>query len=397
MPFLLLPLLTSYLTPAEFGLVAIFQLGVQLSQALSGLSLNVNIPRYFFSQSREQSASLIFDIYLILFSSCFVLLALISISVFFFDDFFGLPHRWVLVLPLLAFMSMSNLLNQTLLRTMERPISFMRYEIGFAALNFLLVITFVLFLELSWEGQVLAVSLSLIVFGLLAVRSMAREGFIKINFKLLWVKRVLSVSLPLVPHAIAGVVISVSDRFFLERMVGIDAVGVYSVGYYFGMVVMLFSDAFVKAWNPWFFKKMASSDIANRKLIVKYTYLYVMALSIGAIVYSQAAVLVLPFVVSDAYLGAVEYIPWVCLGYVFFGVYQIFFPYFIYSGKTTRVALATVIAALVNLLGNYFLIREFGTVGAAYSTIMAFAVSSLIVAFLAYGQVKMPWLAIRKD
>ena len=53
-PFLLLPVLTRYLTPSEFGLVAIFQLGIQLSQAVSGLSLNVNIPRYFFRVTKKR-------------------------------------------------------------------------------------------------------------------------------------------------------------------------------------------------------------------------------------------------------------------------------------------------------------------------------------------------------
>lgn len=392
-PFLLLPVLTRYLTPSEFGLVAIFQLGIQLSQAVSGLSLNVNISRYFFSRNKEEIATLIFDIYLILLSSCFLLLAILFISVLFFDNFFGLPSRWVLALPFLAFMSMSNLLNQTLLRTMERPISFMKYEIGLAAANFILIVFFVVFLTLSWEGQNVAVSISLIIFGILALRNIVKEGYVRVNFNFLWVRKILSVSLPLVPHAIAGVVISVSDRFFLERMVGIDAVGVYSVGYYFGMVIMLFSDAFVKAWNPWFFKKMANPNPAGKKLIVKYTYAYIVALSIGAIFYSKVAVFILPFVVAEAYLGAVEYIPWICLGYVLFGVYQIFFPYFIYSGKTIRIAIATVIAAMVNLVANYFLIKEYGPVGAAYATILAFAVSSLIVVCMACGQVKMPWLS----
>lgn len=390
-PFLLLPVLTAYLTPAEFGLVAIVQLGIQFSQALGGLCLNVNVPRKFFSQKREESAVLIFNLYVILWFSCFVIFGLFSMLSVLYEEPFGIPRRWLLVMPILAFMGMSNLINLTLIRTREKPVVFLGFEVGQAVLNLLLSVYFVVFLTMSWEGRVVAVAVAMFVFGILAVISLAKQGYFEVSISYSSIKDVLAVSLPLIPHAIAGVVISVSDRFFIEKMVGLSEVGIYSVGYYFGMVVMLFSDAFVKAWSPWFFKIMSFDAGGSRGRVVKYTYLYAVLLLLGALVYSVIAVWILPFVVSEEYYSASTYIPWICLGYVFFGIYQILFPYLVYCKKTQFVAVATVSAACVNLIGNYYFIGKYGAIGAAYSTVISFALSALIVGWYSTHLVKMPW------
>lgn len=390
-PFLLLPLLTTYLTPAEFGLVAIIQLTIQFSQAFSGLCLNVNIPRKYFSQTKDERAVLVFNLYLVLFFSSFVLFGILAILALFSDDVFGIPERWLLIMPVLSFMGMSNLINLTLIRTREKPFVFMGFEVTQSLLNLLLSVYFIVFIGMAWEGRVIAIAFSMLVFGILAIISLAKQGCFKVSLNLEVVRDVLSVSVPLIPHAIAGVIITVSDRFFIEEMIGMEAVGIYSVGYYFGMVVMLFSDAFVKAWSPWFFKKMTVGGVADKETIVKYTYIYLLVLVVGAVLYSFVAVWILPFVVAEEYLSAVEYIPWICFGYISFGVYQIFFPYLVYCKKTQLVAVATVNAACINLIGNYYLIDLYGAIGAAYSTIIAFSLSASIVAWYSRKLVSMPW------
>lgn len=390
-PLLLLPLLTSYLNPVEFGLVAIIQLSVQFSQAFSGLCLNVNIPRKFFSQTQDERAVFIFNLYMVLFFSCFIFFGFVAILAMYSGDMFGIPERWLLVMPVLSFMGMSNLINVTLIRTREKPFAFMSFEVSQSVLNLFLTIYFVVFLNMTWEGRVLAIAMSMFAFGVIAVVSLVKQGYFKVLIDFGAVREILSVSVPLIPHAIAGVIITVSDRFFIEEMIGLEEVGIYSVGYYFGMVVMLFSDAFVKAWSPWFFKKMAIGGMAEKKAIVKYMYVYIVALAIGAFIYSFVAIWILPFVVTEQYMYASEYIPWICFGYIAFGVYQIFFPYLVYCNKTQFVAVATVVAACFNLIGNYYLIGLYGAIGAAYSTIVAFSLSAFIVAWYTKNLVSMPW------
>ena len=48
-PFLLLPVLTRYLSPAEYGEVALFNVWVSLAGALCGLSVHAAANRKYFS------------------------------------------------------------------------------------------------------------------------------------------------------------------------------------------------------------------------------------------------------------------------------------------------------------------------------------------------------------
>lgn len=390
-PFLLLPVLTAYLTPSEFGLVALFQLATQFTVAFAGLSLNINIPRQFFNSNRDEMAALIFNLYVVLFISSSLYAVIILALLLFLPTALSLPKFWVLILPIIGFMSMSILFNSTLLRTREKPISFMGFEVGQALTVAILSIGLVVGLNIGWVGHAGALAASTIVFGVIALISIVNQGYWYAKISRHHIKSILGISVPLLPHALAGVIISVSDRIFIERLVGVEAVGLYSVGYYFGMVIMLFTDAFIKAWNPWFFKKMASSNVSDKKAIVRYSYLYMVALFIGVATYIVISLAIFPYIVSTEFTPASEYIPWVCIGYGVFGIYQLFFPYFVFLKRTSYVAKATVCAAIINLIGNYYLIREFGPVGAAYSTILAFGVSSIIVAYGAVKLTPMPW------
>jgi O-antigen/teichoic acid export membrane protein len=390
-PFLLLPLLTSCLNTLEFGIVAIVQLGFQFSQAFSGLSLNLNIPRKFFSQTQEEAAVQIFNLYLILIISCISLLGVVVVLIFLYGAPFGIPQRWLLAMPLVSAMAMSNLFNLTLTRTRQRPMLFMGFEVTHAMLNLGLTIYFVVFRAMSWEGRVLGISLATLTFGVIGLVSIMRQGFFRARFSWRVVRETLHISLPLVPHTLAGVIITVSDRLFIAEMLGLKELGIYSVGYSFGMVVALFSDAFIKAWSPWFYKTLNTAGGNSRERIVKYTYGYLLALCLGAVVYSLLATWLLPLVVADQYFSANIYIPWVCLSYVAFGFYQIFFPYLVYCNKTRLIAIATVTAASANLVCNYFLIGKFGAIGATYATSISFFISAVLVAIFATRHVEMPW------
>ena len=193
---------------------------------------------------------------------------------------------------------------------------------------------------------------------------------------------------------LGGVVIAASDRLFIEYMVGVEAVGLYSIGYSFGMVVSLFTDAVIKAWGPWFYKQLVEPTYQRKAKIVKSTYVYLVGVFIIAYFISLLGEFILPYVVDTHYIKAVEYIWWIALGYAVHGAYKIFFPYLVHISKTEFLAFSTVISCVINLLFNYLLINEFGAIGGAYATILAFTASALMVFEFQRRNFSMPWSLI---
>jgi len=389
-PFLLLPILTLYLSPAEYGTIVIFQLLITFYLSLFG-GLNINIPRTYFSLKKNEFSSYLKALYVVL---CLVFISstLLSIIYLAFDGpTFGLEEYWLLAMPLIAALSMANLLNLTLMRTQGKPLHFAGWEISHALINLLLSMLFVVVIILGWQGRILGIVLPLAAFGLLGFFSIKQKGLLSQPWNKSDVKQTILISGPLIPHAIASVALTSADLILIEKMIGSDAVGIYSVGYQFGMVIMLFTDAFLKAWQPWFFKKMAVNNATQKQEIVKATYCYIIGLCLFALIYGVIMAEILPFFIKSNYHGATEIILPVCIGYVFFGIYQMFFPYLVHLKKTKMLMFITPFSALLNICLNIYLIPIYGMLGAAYATIFSYAISSLLVFYFANKYHPMPW------
>lgn len=306
---------------------------------------------------------------------------------------FGLDISWYLAMPVIACMNMANLLNLTLLRTKEQPYRYAAWEVSHAVLNLLISLILVIYFGGGWEGRAVGIMAPLLIYGVIGLYAFSQHGILWADWSWSDIKETLRVSVPLIPHALAAVVIIFSDRLFIQELLGDDAVGVYSVGYQIGMVVMLFTDAFLKAWQPWFYKKLASDANENKYLIVRYTRLYLVTLIFGATIYSSMAEKIFPYIVGEQYLSAASVIFPVALSYIAFGAFQIFFPYLVYTKKTNILVVISPFSALLNIGLNILLIPRFGMVGAAYATIAAYFLSALLVFSFSNKFYPMPWFS----
>ena len=289
-------------------------------------------------------------------------------------------------------MLMINTINLTILRNQEKAYLFGVFEVINTAINIGVTILLLVMYHYGWYARAGGIIISYTLFFIISLLYMKKNGFIILRYNREEARRILKLSIPLIPHVVGGIIIALSDRFFIERMVSLEEVGVYSIGYMFGMVVVLFTDAFLKAWSPWFYKVLSNANCTKKIKIVKYSYLYIMAIFIIAFSISIFAKFIIPYVVDVRYSGAEIYVFWIAIGYAVHGVYKIFFPYLVHINKTSFLALSTVIAAVLNLIFNYFLIKEYGAIGAAYATILSFIISASLVFWYQNKHFKMPWL-----
>ncbi len=391
-PFLLLPIMTQYLSPQEYGALSIYMILITLYGAFIGMNIHINVSKNFFEVSKEEMALYIGNMLFILLTSFIIYFFITFISIRFFDTIFSIEADWLLVIPMISMMMMVNNINISILRNEGKAYTYGIFEISNTIINMSTTILFLVFFSFGWHSQVIGIITGYFMFFIIGIIYMYKRGYINLKIDTSKIKSILNISLPLIPHVLGAVVITMSDRIFIEQMISLEAVGIYSVGYMFGMVVMLFTDAFIKAWSPWFFKSLAEPTDSKKQKIVKYTYIYIIGVFILALFISVIGENILPYFVDEKFYGAGEYILWISLGYAVHGVYKIFFPYLVHISKTSFLAFSTVVAAILNLLFNYILIKYFGTIGAAYATILAFFVSAALVFWYQNMNFHMPWL-----
>ena len=80
-PFLLLPIMTRYLTPADYGILAIFLVLNNFLSAFVGMNIHSNISINYYSVPRAELAKIIGNIMIILsFTSSMVFVIILGVS-----------------------------------------------------------------------------------------------------------------------------------------------------------------------------------------------------------------------------------------------------------------------------------------------------------------------------
>ena len=393
-PFLLLPIMTEYLLPEEYGLLSIYMLFITLFSAFIGMNMHLNISKNFFQVSKDKIAIIVGNIFILL----SITFGIYFFAVLFFvpENVFSIPFNWFLFIPIISLLMMINVINKTILRNEGEALLFGAFEISHSVINMGVTLILLIIYGLGWYAQVYGLLLSYTIFFIVGLVYMKQHNYIVFKYDKIVIRSLLRVSLPLIPHALGGVILTMSDRIFIEKMIDLETVGVYSVGYTFGMIVLLFSNSFIKAWNPWFYKKLASPSDENKRLIVKYSYLYIIGILGMSFFVAFFGSYILPYFVDEAYYQAASYIFWISIGYAMFGIYQIFFPYLVHIERTSFLAISTTIAAVLNLILNYLCINSFGAIGAAYATFLSYLLMFILVSFYTQAHYRMPWFYMFK-
>lgn len=184
----------------------------------------------------------------------------------------------------------------------------------------------------------------------------------------------LRLAVPIVPHYLSGIILNQGDRIVISKIVGNSAVAFYGVAYSIGWIVQIFVRAINSAITPWIYERLKESDIRPIQRRSGSILLLVFLMIIGLMLISPEVVLIFG---SSKYADAVYVIPPVA-GSVFFVFLYGFlsFPEFYYE-KTGFLMMASIAAAVVNIVLNVIFIPLYGYVAAAYTTLACYVLYSL--------------------
>ena len=205
---------------------------------------------------------------------------------------------------------------------------------------------------------------------------------IGINFSWRRFKEMLFYGLPLVPGEVSMWILTFSDRYFLVNFTTKKAVGLYSIGYKLSTIIFLATGAFRTAWGPFGFHVSKDEDV--KEFYADVLLYYVTFLSVACVMLGLFAREVLIILTPAAYYAGSKVAGWLAMGEIFYGILPIM-GMGIRLTKNTRVeSYAFGTAAFLNIILNYFLIRNFGYMGAAIATVISFFVADIIIYL--YGQ-----------
>lgn len=392
-PFLLLPILTTYLSPADYGLVDIFFNISLIASPIIGFSIVQSVSRYYFEEI--DLSSFISTVFVVLLSIGLVIILLVSGLTFLVDEFivsFDFPP--IIVVIALVYTLFSQIAEILLVywRVSYQTVKFGVFRIAKTVADLGLSILLIVGFGMGWSGRVLPQITVALLFGGIAIFILYRKGLLR-NLKVnkAYKKEALSFSSPLVFHTLGANLIGFSDRFFILFMLGLSDVGIYSVGYQIGMVIALLQNSFNQAWVPFFFEKLKQNVYAEKLRIVKITYSYFGFMLLLVLFFYFLTPYIYEYFIGSSFGSGAVIVFWILVGYAFNGMYKMLVNYLFYLKKTRLVAICTLSLAGLNLVLNYFLIQLNGIEGAAQATAITFFLLFVVLFIMSKKMYKMPW------
>lgn len=380
--FLLLPLYTRFLSPAEYGAISLLLTVEVVAKILFRWGVDASFMRFYYDcesePDRQRLASTIFWFLAVV--NGVILGLTLAAAPFVAGHLFGVPgYTLALALQLInTFVVGFYFLPFHVLRIEGRSRQFSILTTTRSAATLLIRLVLIVGFGLGVLGFVLA---DVIVSAGFTIALAGRfRAMLRPVFSRALLRDALRFGLPRLPHGVAQQVMAVGDRYILRLFGTLGDVGVYSIGASFGLALKLFLSAFEYAWAPFYYETMKQADAPS-------TFRLVTTYGIGVLVLLEAGLAaiardVVRLMTTERFYDAAAVIPWIGLGVVFHGVYLLTSIGLNITKSTKFYPVATAIAAATSVVANLLLVPRYGAIGAAWANTIAYVVLALVALWL---------------
>lgn len=196
------------------------------------------------------------------------------------------------------------------------------------------------------------------------------RSFVELYF---W-KHAVLFNLPLIPHYLATLILGQADRIMIASINGASQAAIYGVSYTIGLMIQIVTSAMSNAIVPWLYGKLERHDQEGVSRLFESIVLAVGLLNVLVVFVAPEFMAI---VGPKSYQAGVYVIPPVAGAMLFTFVYGLFAYVEFYYEKRLGVVIASVIAAVANVVLNYWALPRFGFIAAAYTTLFCYCLLSV--------------------
>jgi len=381
--FIMIPVYTAYLTPKDYGVIELFDLTLEVLGMIVGLRLGGAMIRYFhLYENHDDKMEVI--------STAFISSCILSGTALFFLLLFnkqiavwasGNESYAVAFQIIFICFAIQNvyLIAENYLIIQKKSFLYSMLSIAILFLSLFFNILFIVYFKLGFWGIILSMIIAKTINLLVVVPLTLKD--LKIKFSLHKFYKMLKFSLPLIPASISLFIIHFSDRFFIQKFCDLNELGLYSLGYKFGMILsVIVSQPVFRIWNTQRYEVIKQDDGKTiYSKIFTYYFLVLVLSSLGICIFIDE---IIKIMASSDYQNARTVVPLIVVGYALFGMTSFFNFGMFYKLQTKYLAIVQITTALINLLLNYLLIGKFGIMGAATTTTISFLVMCILSLYI---------------
>lgn len=365
--FITIPIFTRLLSVSEYGLCSVFSSWSGIWENFAGLSLSCgvfNVGMIKYEKQRKQFLAALQGLTCISTALCLSLCLMFHTGYY---KFSGMELK-LTVLMFLQILSGSILslwyayeryeyrykgfLAVTMLSSMAGP-----------ALSVLFVLCSVDKVFARFEGIVIVQAL--LCLGVCVYERVKVKEFIHLAY---W-KYALSFNIPLIPHYLSATILNSSDRIMISNFCGEEKTAFYGIAGSCSMVMQVLLSAVNSSITPWYFDQLKKRNYGKAREWLNRVIGAFFCVTVLATLFGPELLRVLA---TEEYYDAVYLLPVVMSSVFFLFLYGLFANIEFYYEKKSYILLASVTAAVMNVVLNAVFIPVFDYYAAGYTTLACY-------------------------
>ncbi len=372
--FILIPIYTRYLPAAEYGILELVHMVIEITSIIFSAGIGVACISLYSKERGKKEKNAIISTGMI--TTCafsalgYIILFTLSDQI---NNYFFKDNIYTEYLRVGGILFICQLLSSVPLAYIQAEVKSKLYiSISFIQANVTMGLNIIIlvFLNKGIMGILWSTALCSLFFSIsLLVYTIRKTGF---QFNWFQFKDIALFGLPFIPGGLFMFILNSADRFFIQKVMNASILGIYAVGYKFGMIVGMFVlGPFLRLWTPLMFKL---DNDSNKDAFGRY-FLYLISIyctcALFVSMYSEEIVTLLT---GREYWRAYQVIPVITLAYVFWTAAAFFDSGFYITKKTYFKPFIMGAAAAMVFLLYWIMIPEFGMMGAAYARAISFGI-----------------------
>jgi O-antigen/teichoic acid export membrane protein len=370
--FIMLPVYTRYLTPADYGVIGLLTFSVSLIEGVFGARLGQAMPKFYFEQDAQRDRNTVISTALIVTGGISALMtAILFLTRGTSAELLFGTGQYNMVLGLFCFSILINALeSQSLvyLQIQGLPKLFVIINLAKLATQFAFNIFFVVYLKWGVTGIAISSISSSGIFAVgLSIFSFVRAG-IRYDYPL--ARRMIIFSWPLWMAGIASLYIASAGRYYIRIFSSLTDVGLYELAAKFGgILTLLIAQPFTRFWDTERFNHYRKTNNAEIFRGVFQVYATLLALAaLGISLFSEPVVRIMA---GPEFHDAYRAVPYIVLSALIHCLTDYCNFSFLVTGKTAWITKNFFAAAVFITVLYLILTPLLGFVGASIALALA--------------------------
>lgn len=217
------------------------------------------------------------------------------------------------------------------------------------------------------------------------------RGFKWVFISELW-RKIIRYSAPLLVLGVAGIMNQTLDKILYPSLVSdpakaMEGLGVYGACYKIAIVMVMFTQAFRFAYEPFIFarnREQGESKYQSYRDAMKYFIIFALLIFMGVMFYID----ILKYFISPRYFGGLSVVPIIMAGELFFGIFFNLSLWYKLTDSTIWGMWLSLLGVAVTVALNVLLVPYYGYMGCAWAAFACYGIMMVTSYFL--GRAKHP-------